>query len=126
MLIHAGTDARHFILPPPARGIAWRLFLNTAADSPDDIYPSLDGPPLPDNGVVTMEARSMVVYVARDVRPRAADSEPIDLSSEKQEQPGANSPRKGSGNAKTHVTALFTALDNVWIIAHIEGQPLDW
>ena len=55
-----------------ARGIAWRLFLNTAADSPADIYPSLDGPPLSDNSVVTMEARSMIVYVARDVRARAA------------------------------------------------------
>ncbi len=67
IFIHAGTDARHFILPPPARGLAWRLFLNTAADGPGDIYPSLDGPPLADNGVVTMESRSMVVYIAADV-----------------------------------------------------------
>ena len=66
LFIHAGTDARHFILPAPARGIAWRLFLSTAADSPDDIYPSLDGPPLAANGIVTMESRSLVVYVARD------------------------------------------------------------
>jgi glycogen operon protein len=75
MLIHAGTEGRHFILPTPARGIAWRLFLNTAAESPADIYPSLDGPPLSDNSVVTMEARSMIVYVARDVRPRAGGGE---------------------------------------------------
>ena len=39
MLFHAGTDARHFTLPPPARGIAWRLFVDTAAESPADIYP---------------------------------------------------------------------------------------
>ena len=66
MLFHAGTDARHFMLPPPARGIAWRLFVDTAAESPADIYPALDGPPPPANGIVTLEARSMQVYVARD------------------------------------------------------------
>ena len=65
MLIHAGTDSRHFVLPPIARNLAWRQFLNTAAESPGDIFPALDGP-APASGVVTMEARSMVVYVARD------------------------------------------------------------
>ncbi len=50
MLFHAGTEARHFILPLSARGIFWRLFLNTAAETPDDIYPALDGPPPPANG----------------------------------------------------------------------------
>jgi len=68
MLFHAGTDARHFTLPAASRQVAWRLFLNTAAPSPDDIYPDLDGPPPPDNGVVTLEPRSLVVYVAADDR----------------------------------------------------------
>ena len=66
LFIHTGTDARHFIVPAPARNLAWRLFLNTAADSPDNIYPSLDGPPETANGVVTLESRSMAVYLARD------------------------------------------------------------
>lgn len=66
LLVHAGTDSRHFILPALARGLGWRLFLDTARESPADIYPSLDGPPAPENGVVTMEARSMIVYVAQD------------------------------------------------------------
>jgi isoamylase len=65
MLIHAGADSRHFVLPPVVRTIDWRMFVNTAAESPCDVYPSLDGP-APTNGVVTMEARSMIVYVARD------------------------------------------------------------
>jgi isoamylase len=65
ILIHAGTDSRHFVLPPVARTIDWHLFVNTAAESPCDVYPTLDGA-APTNGVVTMEARSMVVYVARD------------------------------------------------------------
>jgi glycogen operon protein len=68
LLIHAGTDSRHFVFPPVARNIAWRLFLNTAAESPADIYPKLNGPS-PTSGVVTMEARSMAVYVARDTPP---------------------------------------------------------
>ena len=66
MFFHAGVDARHFIVPLVARGIAWRLFVDTAAESPNDIYPSLDGPPPPSNGVVTLESRSLKVYVAAD------------------------------------------------------------
>lgn len=66
MLFHAGTDSRHFIIPQAARGIAWRLFVDTASESPADIYPALDGPPPPANGVVTLEPRSLLVYVAED------------------------------------------------------------
>jgi glycogen operon protein len=66
LLFHAGTDARHFILPATARDIAWRLFVDTTAESPADIHPALDGPPPPANGIVTLEPRSMIVYAARD------------------------------------------------------------
>jgi isoamylase len=66
ILIHAGTDARHFTVPPPARGLHWRQFIDTAAESPADIFPALNGPPPSANAVVTLEARSMVVYVAAD------------------------------------------------------------
>ena len=67
MLFHAGTDARHFILPQPARGIAWQLFVDTASESPADIYPALDGPSPPANGIVTLEPRSLMVYVAKEL-----------------------------------------------------------
>jgi isoamylase len=66
MLLHAGADAKHFILPQPARSIAWRLFVDTASESPVDIYPALDGPPPASNGIVTLEPRSMMVYVAAE------------------------------------------------------------
>lgn len=66
MLFHAGADSRHFILPQLARGVAWRLFVDTAAESPADVYPELDGPAPAANGVVTMEPRSLMVYVAED------------------------------------------------------------
>lgn len=67
MLFHAGADAKHFILPQPVRGIAWQLFVDTAAESPVDVYPALDGPPPPANGVVTLEPRSLMVYVAKEI-----------------------------------------------------------
>ncbi len=66
LLIHCGADARHFTVPGPARGLNWRLLLNTALESPRDIYPDLDGPPPPANGIVTMEPRSMAAFVAAD------------------------------------------------------------
>ena len=46
------------------RSIAWRLFVDTAAESPADIYPALDGPSPPANGIITLQARSLMVYVA--------------------------------------------------------------
>jgi glycogen operon protein len=64
MLFHAGVDARHFILPQAARDVPWRLFLDTAAENPADIYPNLDGPPPASNGIITLESRSLKVFVA--------------------------------------------------------------
>ena len=66
MLFHAGTEPRQFTLPELARSFAWKLFLNTAAKSPDDIYPELDGPPPALLGRMMLESRSLVCYVARD------------------------------------------------------------
>ncbi len=76
MLFHAGTDARHFILPQAARDLPWRLFVDTSTDSPADIYPNLDGPPPADNGIVTLEARSMKVFVAPDKVPETPSASP--------------------------------------------------
>ncbi len=66
IVMHAGVDARDFILPPVARSLSWRLFIDTAAFSPSDIYPGLDGPAPPPTGVVPAEPRSLVCYVAPD------------------------------------------------------------
>ena len=46
---------------------SWRLFLDTAAECPSDIYPDLEGPAHPVHGVVSVEPHSMVVYVAVDM-----------------------------------------------------------
>jgi isoamylase len=66
MMFHAGVDPRQFIIPPAVRSYSWRLFLDTAAKSPKDIHPGLDGPPPPGDGVVELEGRSMVCHVALD------------------------------------------------------------
>ena len=43
----------------------WRLFINTAADSPNDIYPDFDGPKPILASPIIMEPKSLRVYLAR-------------------------------------------------------------
>ena len=47
-----------------AKGTRWRLFLDTAAAPPYDVYPDLDGPPPPRSRRLTLSYRSMCVFVA--------------------------------------------------------------
>ena len=44
LIYHNGQEPVTFRLPEELRTLSWRLFVNTAAESPNDIYPSLDGP----------------------------------------------------------------------------------
>lgn len=64
MFIHAGSLPREFKLPQLARREPWRLFLNTAAESPFDVFPELDGPSPPDSGKLIVPARSMLCFVS--------------------------------------------------------------
>jgi len=66
VMFHAGAEPREFRIPEVARTLAWWLFVDTAAEPPGDIYPELDGPAPPPGGVVPLEGRSLVCYVARD------------------------------------------------------------
>jgi glycogen operon protein len=68
LICHAGLEARPFHLPDVARGLPWRLFVNTAAEPPQDIYPDLDGPEPPSGGVIPLDPRSLVCYVAADLQ----------------------------------------------------------
>jgi glycogen operon protein len=63
LLVNAGDGTREFRLPPLARNIDWRLFVDTGAESPLDIYPDADGPP-PKSGARKLIERSLVCYVA--------------------------------------------------------------
>lgn len=61
---HAGTLPCDFAVPGPAREFAWTQFVNTAAESPKDIYPNLDGPELRVDRKVTLIDHSLVCYVS--------------------------------------------------------------
>ncbi|HEV3341321.1 MAG TPA: glycogen debranching protein GlgX [Pirellulales bacterium] len=64
LFTHAGPQPREFAIPRLAQGIEWRLFVNTAADSPADIYPDADGPGPVDGKLVLLD-HSLVCYVAK-------------------------------------------------------------
>jgi len=66
ILINATSEPREFILPPVAKGTKWRLFIDTAAATPYDIYPDFDGPPPPRSRRLTLSYRSTCVFVAED------------------------------------------------------------
>ena len=68
LLCHAGPEPQPFLLPPLTRDLPWRQFVNTAARPPADVYPDLEGPEFPADGVVILEARSLVCYVAPDLQ----------------------------------------------------------
>ncbi len=66
ILVNATTVGREFILPPVAKGVKWRLFINTARKSPDDIHPDLDGPPPAPSGRLMLPHHTLCCYVAAE------------------------------------------------------------
>ena len=67
MMFHAGFEPLRFVLPGAARDLDWRLFINTGAKAPGDVYPAFDGPPPAADGSFTLDARSLVCFVAKDL-----------------------------------------------------------
>ena len=63
LLVNPTSKGREFMMPAVAKGLRWRLFIDTAAESPHDIYPGLDGP-APVSGTLALTDRSMRCYVA--------------------------------------------------------------
>jgi glycogen operon protein len=68
LLVNGTPIGREFILPPVAKSTPWRLFVDTAAKSPGDVYPASDGPAPPTSGRLMLPHRSLLCYVAE--RPR--------------------------------------------------------
>jgi glycogen operon protein len=64
LLVNGTRSMREFIVPAIAKGVKWRLFVDTAASSPKDVYPGLDGPQLPVSFKVTLKPHSLFCYVA--------------------------------------------------------------
>jgi isoamylase len=63
ILLNATGSPREFILPAIAKGTKWKLFVDTAADSPRDVFPDFDGPAPPRSGKLTLDYRSLMVFV---------------------------------------------------------------
>ena len=64
-MLHAGANrSRIQTCRRPAANLKWRLFIDTAAEPPDDIYPEADGPPLAKTGPVVLDGHTLRCYVA--------------------------------------------------------------
>jgi glycogen operon protein len=66
LLVNPSGRSRRFILPPVAKGIPWRLFIDTNATPPLDVYPQLDGPLLGPLKSVTLDQHSLQCFVASE------------------------------------------------------------
>ncbi|NOY40680.1 MAG: glycogen debranching protein GlgX [Planctomycetes bacterium] len=64
ILLHPGTDTQEYLIPESIRKYNWRLFVDTAAKMPNDVYPSVDGPPLPSDGKLQLVHHTLMCYVA--------------------------------------------------------------
>jgi isoamylase len=64
LLMNANAKPHDFMLPPAAKDTNWRLFVDTEAAHPRDVYPEGNGPPLPSTTTVTLPERSLRIYVA--------------------------------------------------------------
>lgn len=65
LILNAATTPREFVIPEPVRYVGgWRLFVNTAAPPPYDVFPRWDGPPLPGSGKILLPERTSMCYAA--------------------------------------------------------------
>ena len=64
LMLNSSSAGCRFMIPAIARSRKWQMFMDTSLDSPQDIYPDLDGPQLPESGSYTLPQKSMAVYVA--------------------------------------------------------------
>ncbi|MEO1496069.1 MAG: glycogen debranching protein GlgX [Planctomycetota bacterium] len=65
IMMHSGGQPQTFQAPKSARREEWRLVIDTAAESPADIFVETRGPELDADQPISMEHHSMRVYVAR-------------------------------------------------------------
>ena len=63
LMLHSGDEEQEFIVPPIVAPLKWRLFVDTAAEPPGDVYPNADGPP-PAGKPLVLADRSLRCYVA--------------------------------------------------------------
>ena len=44
MMFHGGWEVRDFVFPAVCQNFTWKLFIDTAATAPNDVFPNIDGP----------------------------------------------------------------------------------
>ncbi len=64
IMMHSGGSPQEFVVPPAARELKWRLFIDTAAESPKDIYHGATGPLLKCDKPLLLDHHSLRCYVA--------------------------------------------------------------
>ena len=64
MMFNSTGQERNFTMPEIGRGMRWNLFVDTAADAPQDIFPDADGPMPPGGNVFKMPHHSLKVFVS--------------------------------------------------------------
>jgi isoamylase len=64
LLMHPGTATQKFVIPTELRKLPWRMFVDTGAEAPRDVYPNADGPALPPKGELQLVHHSLQCYVA--------------------------------------------------------------
>jgi glycogen operon protein len=65
MMFNGTADSIKFRIPEPTRELRWTLLIDTSADSPQDVFPDMDGPHALHHRQVELEDRSLRVYVAK-------------------------------------------------------------
>jgi glycogen operon protein len=64
IMMNAAGQSELLTMPTVARGASWRLFVDTSAASPQDVFPKLDGPRPPVNGKVRVPEHTLKCFVA--------------------------------------------------------------
>ena len=64
IMFNSDPEPREFLVPTICRSKTWKLFADTSANSPHDIYPDEDGPALGAIGARPLAAKSTAIYVA--------------------------------------------------------------
>ncbi|GAA5505038.1 glycogen debranching protein GlgX [Novipirellula caenicola] len=71
MMFNSTGQNREFMLPEVGRGLKWNLFVDTAAESPNEIFPKLNGPMPPSDRVIDVPCHSLKIYVNQIDTPLA-------------------------------------------------------
>ena len=64
ILFNANSDSHEFLVPPAAKLLKWGLFIDTAAESPNDIFPEPQPFDFTTSGKQTLLAKSTKVFVS--------------------------------------------------------------